>query len=94
MKIEAAILRTRGAPMPYADSRPLRIETIELDPPGKGEVLVRIAAAGLCHSDLSVINGDRPRPLPMALVISILSPKIFLVDVKKQFYLIIQVLIY
>jgi alcohol dehydrogenase len=30
-------------------------------------VLVRIAAAGLCHSDLSVINGDRPRPLPMAL---------------------------
>ena len=27
----------------------------------------RIAAAGLCHSDLSVINGDRPRPLPMAL---------------------------
>ena len=38
-----------------------------LDPPGHGEVLVRIAAAGLCHSDLSVINGDRPRPLPMAL---------------------------
>lgn len=67
MKIEAAILRTRGAAMPYAESRPLRIETIDLDPPGKGEVLVRIAAAGLCHSDLSVINGDRPRPLPMAL---------------------------
>jgi alcohol dehydrogenase len=30
-------------------------------------VLIRIAAAGLCHSDLSVINGDRPRPMPMAL---------------------------
>ncbi|MFD0507889.1 zinc-binding dehydrogenase [Streptomyces chiangmaiensis] len=30
-------------------------------------MLVRIAAAGLCHSDLSVINGDRPRPLPMVL---------------------------
>ena len=30
-------------------------------------MLVRIAAAGLCHSDLSVINGDRPRPTPMAL---------------------------
>ncbi|MEH3159212.1 MAG: zinc-dependent alcohol dehydrogenase family protein [Sphingomonas taxi] len=67
MKIEAAVLRVRGAPLPYADSRPLRIETLELDPPGKSEVLVRIAAAGLCHSDLSVINGDRPRPLPMAL---------------------------
>ena len=56
-----------GASLPYADSRPLRIETVELAPPGPGEVLIRIAAAGLCHSDLSVINGDRPRPMPMAL---------------------------
>ena len=63
----AAVLRERGAARPYADSRPLGIETVTLDPPGPGEVLVRIAAAGLCHSDLSVINGDRPRPLPMAL---------------------------
>jgi alcohol dehydrogenase len=38
-----------------------------LDPPGYGELLVRIKATGLCHSDLSVINGDRPRPLPMVL---------------------------
>ena len=30
-------------------------------------MLNKIAAAGLCHSDLSVINGDRPRPMPMAL---------------------------
>jgi alcohol dehydrogenase len=67
MRIEAAVLRRLGAARPYADSRPLAIETIELAPPGRGEVLVRIAAAGLCHSDLSVINGDRPRPLPMAL---------------------------
>lgn len=67
MKTRAAVLRRMGAPRPYAESRPLAIETIELDPPGAGEVLVRIAAAGLCHSDLSVINGDRPRPLPMAL---------------------------
>jgi len=63
----AAVLRSPGAVLPYADSRPLTIETVSLDPPGPGEVLVRIAAAGLCHSDLSVINGDRPRPLPMAL---------------------------
>ena len=67
MKIRAAVLRTMGAAMPYAQSRPLAIEEVELDPPGPGEVLVRIAAAGLCHSDLSVINGDRPRPMPMAL---------------------------
>ncbi|MBX9616335.1 MAG: zinc-dependent alcohol dehydrogenase family protein [Caulobacteraceae bacterium] len=63
----AAVLRTSGASRPYADSRPLAIETLTLDPPGPGEVLVAIRAAGLCHSDLSVINGDRPRPLPMAL---------------------------
>ena len=67
MKIKAAVLGTIGASSPYATSRPLAIETLELDPPGPGEVLVRIRAAGLCHSDRSVINGDRPRPLPMAL---------------------------
>jgi len=63
----AAVLRSMGAARPYADSRPLAVETVTLDPPGPGEVLVAIKAAGLCHSDLSVINGDRPRPLPMAL---------------------------
>ena len=67
MKTRAAVLRTLGAPRPYADSRPLVIETVTLDPPGRDEVLVAIKAVGLCHSDLSVINGDRPRPLPMAL---------------------------
>ena len=67
MKIRAAVLRTMGAAHPYADSRPLQIEELELARPGIGEILVRIVAAGLCHSDLSVINGDRPRPLPMAL---------------------------
>lgn len=67
MQTRAAILRAMGAARPYADSRPLAIETVTLDPPGPGEVRVAIRAAGLCHSDLSVINGDRPRPLPMAL---------------------------
>lgn len=67
MKIKAAVLHEIGAPAPYADSRPLRIEALDLEPPGPGEVLVRIRAAGLCHSDLSVISGDRPRPVPMAL---------------------------
>lgn len=67
MRVRAAILRQSGLPRPYAESKPLTIETVELAPPGPGEVLVRIAAAGLCHSDLSGINGDRPRPLPIAL---------------------------
>ena len=67
MKIKAAVLRTIGAPRPYSQSRPLGIEQLDLAEPARGEVLVRIAAAGLCHSDLSVINGDRPRPVPMAL---------------------------
>jgi alcohol dehydrogenase len=67
MKIKAAVLNAMGAKPPYAASKPLAIEEVELDPPGAGEVLVKIAAAGLCHSDLSVINGDRPRPTPMVL---------------------------
>ncbi len=67
MKIKAAVLNRMGVQPPYAQSRPLSIDEVELDPPGHGEVLVKIAAAGLCHSDLSVINGDRPRPTPMAL---------------------------
>ena len=67
MKIRAAVLREMGLPSPYRTTRPLSIETVELAPPGPGEVLIRIRAAGLCHSDLSVINGDRPRPMPMAL---------------------------
>ncbi|MGH8709771.1 MAG: zinc-dependent alcohol dehydrogenase family protein [Burkholderiales bacterium] len=67
MKIKAAVLNQMGVKPPYAASRPLSVEEVELDPPGQGEVLVKIAAAGLCHSDLSVINGDRPRPMPMVL---------------------------
>ena len=67
MKIRAAVLREMGLPSPYATSKPLSVETVYLDDPGEGEVLVEIAAAGLCHSDLSVMSGDRPRPMPMVL---------------------------
>ena len=67
MKIRSAILRASGVTKPYAESKPIHIEEIELDPPQQGEVLIQIKAASLCHSDLSVINGSRPRPLPMAL---------------------------
>ncbi len=67
MKTRAAVLYEMEKPRPYAVSRPLVIEELDLAPPGPGEVLVRIRAAGLCHSDLSTINGDRPRQMPMAL---------------------------
>jgi alcohol dehydrogenase len=67
MKTRAAVLHALDNPHPFAQSQPLRIEEIDLDAPGHGEVMVRMTAAGLCHSDLSVINGSRPRPVPMAL---------------------------
>jgi Zn-dependent alcohol dehydrogenase len=67
MRIRAAVLREMGAPTPYARSRPLEIADVELDGPGQGELLLKMGAAGLCHSDLSVIDGSRPRPMPMLL---------------------------
>jgi Zn-dependent alcohol dehydrogenase len=67
MKVRGALLREMGLPAPYATSRPLEIAELELDEPGPGELLVRVRAAGLCHSDLSVIDGSRPRVMPMVL---------------------------
>ena len=40
MKCRAAVLHTIGAPVPYSDSKPIKVEEIELDAPGDGEVLV------------------------------------------------------
>nr|MCS5598164.1 alcohol dehydrogenase catalytic domain-containing protein [Rhodospirillales bacterium] len=67
MKVKAAVLRESGKPLPYVNSLPLSIEEIELDPPQSGEVLVQIKAAGLCHSDLVAINGERAKPVPMVI---------------------------
>jgi Zn-dependent alcohol dehydrogenase len=67
MKVRGAVLREMGRPGPYAETRPLEIVDLELAPPGPGELLVRVGAAGLCHSDLSVIDGSRPRVMPMVL---------------------------
>lgn len=67
MKTKAAVLYESGLPAPYAQSLPLRIEELTLAEPGPGEVLVEIAGAGLCHSDLSVIDGSRPRVMPMVM---------------------------
>ncbi|OUM42077.1 alcohol dehydrogenase catalytic domain-containing protein [Arthrobacter sedimenti] len=65
--MRAAVLRAAAVPAPYAGSRPLSLEMVPVPEPRPGELLVRIARASLCHSDLSVINGSRIRPLPMAL---------------------------
>ncbi len=67
MKTRAAVLYDLGRPRPYAESQPLVLEEIELDEPRSGEVLVEVVGAGLCHSDLSVIDASRPRPMPMVL---------------------------
>ena len=64
---KSAILYKMGLAKPYIKSRPLLVEDITLDDPGEDEVLVKVSFASLCHSDLSVINGTRPRPVPMAL---------------------------
>jgi S-(hydroxymethyl)glutathione dehydrogenase / alcohol dehydrogenase len=50
MEIRAAVL--------HEGATPLRVETVTLDPPRAGEVLVRVAAAGVCHSDVRLADGD------------------------------------
>ncbi len=62
-----AVLRERGLPRPYVESRPFEIVELELPDPGPGEVLVEIGAASLCRSDLSVVTGARVWPLPMVI---------------------------
>ena len=65
MRMTAAVMYEQGLPTPYVDSLPFRIEEVELDGPGEGEVLVEVKAAGLCHSDLSQVAGLRKRKLPV-----------------------------
>lgn len=63
----SSVLHQAGAARPYASSMPLVLEEVAVPSPRHGEVLVKIERASLCHSDLSVIDGSRIRPLPMAL---------------------------
>lgn len=65
MRMTAAVMYEQGLPAPFAQSQPFRIEEVELDGPGEDEVFVEVRAAGLCHSDLSVVEGMRKRPLPI-----------------------------
>ena len=65
MKIKAAVLYEQGKIAPFSESKPLKVEEVDLEPPGTGEVLIKTGAAGLCHSDLSMINGVMQRKVPM-----------------------------
>jgi Zn-dependent alcohol dehydrogenase len=65
MQMIAAVMYEQGLPAPFSESKPFHIEEVELEGPGEGEVLVEIRGAGLCHSDLSVLEGHRKRPLPI-----------------------------
>jgi len=57
--MKAAVLREVG--------KPLQIEDVQINKPGPHEVLIRTAAAGVCHSDLHFIEGSYPHPLPAVL---------------------------
>ncbi len=67
MKITGAVLEEIGRSRPFAESRPITVCELELAGPGPTEILVRLEAAGVCHSDLSVVDGNRRRPVPMLL---------------------------
>src|SRR5690606_16424461 len=59
MQVRAAVLRAPGDP--------LRVEDVELEAPHAGEVLVRVEAAGVCHTELHYMDGAIPCPLPIVL---------------------------
>ena len=67
MKITGAVLEEIGRSRPFAESRPISIADLDLTGPGPTEILVKLEAAGICHSDLSVVDGNRVRPVPMLL---------------------------
>ena len=65
MRIKAAVLYEQGKEHPFTESNPLVVEDLDLEPPGDDEVLIKTGAAGLCHSDLSMIRGVMERKVPM-----------------------------
>lgn len=67
MRMIAAVMYEQGLPSPYIKSQPLKIQEVELEGPGEGEVLIEVRAAGLCHSDLSQVAGLRKRTVPVVM---------------------------
>ena len=49
----------------YEYGKPLSVEDVELDPPKKGEVKVKVAATAVCHSDIHVLRGELGGRLPI-----------------------------
>lgn len=49
----------------YADTKTIKVEEIPIPHPGPGEVLIKVAYCGICHSDLSLISGAFPAELPV-----------------------------
>ncbi|MBN3453500.1 alcohol dehydrogenase catalytic domain-containing protein [Mycobacterium sp. DSM 3803] len=67
MRIVGAVLKDDRAGRPAGARAQLAVCELDLEDPRSGEIRVAIDAAGVCHSDLSVVDGNRPRPLPMLL---------------------------
>ncbi|MDP6342178.1 MAG: zinc-dependent alcohol dehydrogenase family protein [Alphaproteobacteria bacterium] len=65
MRMKAAVLFEQGKEHPFTETRPLAVEELDLEPPGDDEVLIKTGAAGLCHSDLSMIRGVMERKTPL-----------------------------
>jgi S-(hydroxymethyl)glutathione dehydrogenase/alcohol dehydrogenase len=59
-------MKTRAAVF-WGQGRPFEVAEIELDEPGAGDVLVRMAAVGICGTDLHMVKGEWQRPTPMVL---------------------------
>ncbi|HSG18719.1 MAG TPA: Zn-dependent alcohol dehydrogenase [Anaerolineae bacterium] len=57
-------MKTRAAVL-YEPHQPFKIESVELAPPADGEVLVKMAAAGVCHSDYHLVTGGTKHPMPV-----------------------------
>ena len=64
--MEGKPISTRGVVFRGPGTQP-RIEELTLDPPQRGEVRVRMAAAGVCHSDLHVVDGEWERPTDVVM---------------------------
>lgn len=67
MRITGAVLESTENHKPYESTRPLNVCELDLEGPGPEELLIEVEATGVCHSDLSVVDGTRPRQTPMLL---------------------------
>jgi len=65
MRMTAAVMYEQGLHAPFVQSRPFHVQEVELDNPGHDELLVEVRGAGLCHSDLTTLEGMRKRPMPI-----------------------------